>query len=174
MTVDRQTLDLNLLRTLITERSGEAPVPASDADLAPLSTAPGWATLDSYFRFCLPAEIYIASGVRVLHLDRILGEVCPGAAPGSHVLSFGYVPFASSIGGNLLCLHSDGVFWVDHTGWYDDRISYRDPATRQWASLSGYSADNVRRAVQWLSRDTQTFLLSLLADQLDSQLDALD
>jgi hypothetical protein len=66
------------------------------------------------------------------------------------------------------------VVWVDHVGWYDDTISYCDSATGEWVELSGYSAENVRRALKWLSRDTEAFLLRLLADHLTSELDALD
>ncbi len=167
-------MDLDSLRASVTRKAGNAPVVASDADLELLRTAPGWPTIEVYFRFCLPPEIYIASGVRVFDLWQVRAEVTPGSAPGSHVFPFGYVPFASSIGGNLLCLHSDGVFWADHVGWYDDTISYCDSATGEWIELPGYSAKNVRRALKCLSPDTEAFLLRLLADQLTSELDALD
>jgi len=165
---------LGLIRGLVEQSGGGRPLESSPAELAALGEAVNRPQLRDYFRSCLPSEVYLASGVRVLDLQAILREIASGAAPGGSVFPFGYVPIASSIGGNLVCLHPDGVFWVDHVGWYDDRISYHDREKDTWVELEGYSEANVRRACHPLSPDIEGFLLRLLRDQLTAELNALD
>jgi len=56
----------------------------------------------------------IAKGVRVLALDAIKGS-CTELAPGAVLFRYGYMPFASSIGGNEVCfdLNRNRVVWVE-------------------------------------------------------------
>jgi len=165
---------LDLIRSLVERRAGARPRAASQAELEPLGEAIQRPELRDYFRSCLPSQDYLASGVHVLDLQTILDEVALGAAPGGAIFPFGYVPIASSIGGNLVCLHPDGVFWADHTGWYEDTISYQDRENDTWVQLDGYSPAHVRRALHQLSPDVEGFLVRLLRDQLTAELDALD
>src|SRR5690348_9873881 len=110
-------MDLDRLRALVALRSGAPAVTVSEAALAPLGAVLESREIGEYARFCLPPEPYGASGVNVMALSRILDEIAPWAAPGGHVFPWGYLPIASSVGGNLVVLHADGAFWADHTGW---------------------------------------------------------
>jgi len=65
-----------------------------------------------YLASALPEEIYfIAGGELSMHpYSRILNETEEGVSPGGTVIVYGYIPFASSIGGNLACFSSgDGT-----------------------------------------------------------------
>jgi hypothetical protein len=99
-----------------------------------------------------------------------------GSAPGSFIRPFGYLIVATSVGGNVLCLHqtTGRVFWADHDSFSDDMIMFQNQATGSWEYLYEYTPANVERAMVPVSENFETFLNTLLADQLTAQLDALD
>ena len=129
-----------------------------------------------YLRYCLPSETFLGSGVRVLSWEPIVREMSEGAAPGSYIRQFGYLVIATSIGGNVLCLHqSTGrVYWTDHTSFSHDMIAFQDQVTGMWEYLYEYTPANVERAMVLISENLETFLTALLTDQLTAQLDILD
>ena len=58
-----------------------------------------------YLASLTPQEAYGASGVRVLPLEAIRDEI-QQLAPGACIFPHGYMPFATSVGGNALCFHA--------------------------------------------------------------------
>ena len=112
----------------------------------------------------------------MLSWEPIVREMSEGAAPGSYIRQFGYLVIATSIGGNVLCLHqSTGrVYWTDHTSFSHDMIAFQDQVTGMWEYLYEYTPANVERAMVLISENLETFLTALLTDQLTAQLDILD
>ncbi len=129
----------------------------------------------AYLRELTPSENYIASSVRILHLQQIKMEILQGAAPGGYIFPFGYLVFATSIGGNALCFHaqSEKVVWADHDSFTDGSINYKDRQTRDWNYLD-FNEENIGKAVLPLSSDLERFLSDLMQNKLTEQLDKLD
>jgi hypothetical protein len=166
------------IRELVHRKSGVPAVHLSRRDLANLEPALEDRDIREYLLECLPAEVYEASGVRILNLSRIFEE-CFELVPGARIRPFDYIPIASSIGGNLIAVHAWGdrrakVYWVDHAGWYDDTISYQDRTTGSWRTLEGYTPEHVETAMVPLAHNLESFLIKLLTDELTDDLDALD
>jgi hypothetical protein len=119
-------------------------------------------------------NIYTASGVRVLTIDAIKEEI-QQLAPSSFLFQYGYLPIASSIGGNVVCLHvpTNRVVWADHDSFGGEEISFQNRVTKEWEYIP-FSPDNIEKALVPLAADLKTFLSDLLDDKLQKQLDELD
>jgi hypothetical protein len=83
---------------------------------------------------------------------------------------------ATSVGGNAICFHarSGNVVWADHTSFEDEQISFKDRASGQWQYFYEYTAENVQEAVTVIATDMESFLVELLSNRLNAQLDSLD
>jgi hypothetical protein len=169
-------MDIEQVRTLVTQKCGQPPQPQDDAALNELVDEAAHPDVREYLRYCLPPETYLASQIRVLPWEAIVREMGEGSAPGSFIRPFGYLIVATSVGGNVLCLHqtTGRVFWADHDSFSDDMIMFQNQATGSWEYLYEYTPANVERAMVPVSENFETFLNTLLADQLTAQLDALD
>jgi len=169
-------MNVEQLKASVTQKSGQPPQPQDNATLGQLLNATAHVDVKDYLHHCLPSETYQASQMRVLPLEAIAGEMGEGSAPGSFIRPFGFVIVATSVGGNVLCMHqSTGrVFWADHDTFSDDTIMFQNRRTGNWEYLYEYSAENVEHAMVLLSESMETFLTALLTDQLTAQLDALD
>ena len=171
-------MNVQRIRTLVAERSGETPAAEPRARFAVLEPALDDDALREYLLHCLPRESYLASGVTVHDARGILDEAL--GAPGEVVLPFGYVPIASTIGGNVVVVRTRGegratVYGADHerlgsTLW----VTYPDPATGELRDVRDYDAGHVERALEPLGSDLEDFLVALLTDRLSERLGALD
>ena len=169
-------MDIDQVRTLVTQKSGRPPQPQDDAALSELVDVVAHPDVREYLHHCLPSETYLASQVRVLPWEAIVREMVEGSAPGSFIRPFGYLIVATSVGGNVLCLHqpTGRVFWVGHDNFSDDMIMFQNRTTGSWEYLYEYTPANVERAMVTVSENLENFLTALLTDQLTAQLDALD
>lgn len=160
------------------ERSGEPPAKLERTRFALLEPALDDDALREYLLHCLPREPYGASGVGVRDARGILDEAL--GAPGAVVLPFGYVPIATSTGGNVIVVRTRGagratVYWADHERLGSPSgIEYLDPATGEYREAPAYEAEYVELALRPLGGDLEGFLVALLTDRLTAQLDALD
>jgi hypothetical protein len=127
-----------------------------------------------YLRSLTPSDMYGASGVRVLPLDAIREEI-QQLAPGTRLLTHGFMPFATSIGGNAVCFHvgTGRVVWADHSYFRETAICYKDQATGDYRTVS-FTPENIGLAVVPLADDFGAFLTELLDDRLEKRLDELD
>jgi hypothetical protein len=128
------------------------------------------ATLGGYLTSLTPHDVYFASGVRVLHLEAIREEIHE-LAPGALLLPYGYLPIATSIGGNavLVALPDAHVVWADHNAFGEDGIV--QPGS--W-NAKAYSPDSIANAVTLLDRDFLAFFSQLLDGALEARLGSLD
>ena len=127
-----------------------------------------------YLTTLTPREVYSASGVRLLPLEDIRGEIARGAAPGGFIFPHGYLVFATSTGGNTICLHAQGgVVWADHHSFTNHLITYKDRITGEWREVP-FTPENIELATVKLSNDAPTFLADLLNDRLETELGSLD
>ena len=119
-------------------------------------------------------NVYSASGVRVLTIDSIKEEI-QQLAPSSFLFQYGYLPIASSIGGNVVYLHmpTNRVIWANHDSFCGEEISFQNRVTKKWEYIP-FSPDNIEKALVPLAADLKTFLSDLLDDKLEQQLDKLD
>ena len=123
----------------------------------------------------LTAEnIYFASGVRVLTLDSIKQEI-QQLEPGALLFQYGYLPIASSIGGNIICFHlpTNQVVWADHGSFGTEEISFENRLTGEWEYIP-FSPENIQRALVPLATNLEAFLFDLLTDKMEKHLDELD
>ena len=120
-----------------------------------------------YLRALTPTEGYVASGVRVLSLDAIRQEVYE-LAPGAYLFPHGYMPFASSFGGDAICFHppTGRVVWADHETFGSDAITHTDRELP-------FTPENIALAAVTLAEDFDSFLAELLQDRLTARLDHL-
>ena len=169
-------MNVEHIRTLVTQKCGQPPQARDDAALNELVDEAAHQDVREYLRHCLPPETYVASQVRVLPWEAILRELGEGSAPGSFIRRFGYLIFATSVGGNVVCLHSatGRVLWAGHDNFSDDMIMFQNRTTGEWQYFYEYSPENVEQAMVLLSENLETFLTGLLTDQLTGQLEALD
>ena len=172
-------MNVELIRGLVAAHGGGGP-PAVEprSRFEALEPALEDDELRDYLLHCLPREAILVSGVWLLDRAHVL-ENALDLAPGAKLRPYDYVPIASSVGGNLIVAHAWGdrrakVYWADHTGWYDDTISYQDRAAGAWVDLAGYTPEHVERALVPLAPDLEGFLVALLGGLLTERLDALD
>lgn len=127
-----------------------------------------------YLADLTPSEVYGASGVGVLPLDGIREEV-QELAPGGRLFPYGYMPFATSIGGNAICFHAPTgqVVWADHDSFGADEINYEDRDTGEYRFVS-FTPEHIALAVVVLADDFFAFLTDLVHDRLEATLDRLD
>ena len=120
-----------------------------------------------YLRALTPTEGYVTSGVRVLPLDGIRQEIYE-LAPGAYLFPHGYMPFASSFGGDAICFHppTGRVVFADHETFGSDEISTNT------ATLP-FTPENIALAAVTLAEDFDSFLADLLQDRLKARLDEL-
>jgi hypothetical protein len=135
----------------------------------------GQEEIADYLRECLPDKVVGASDVWVLPLSEIEQEMTE-RAPGFYIRRYGYVVIATSVGGNAICFHnpSGKEFWVNHSSFSDDTISYKDRNSGEWKYIYEYNPVNVETAMIPLSDSIPKFLDDLLSDKLRETLDALD
>lgn len=132
------------------------------------------ADIRDYLTECLPQEHYAASGIGVAALKGLEDENLSAAAPGMYIFPRGYLVVATSVGGNAVCFHESGaVYWFDHTGFYDDRVSYKNRRTQEWI-YEDMTDESIARAGVLLSQTVEPFLEQLLRDDLTERLDELD
>ena len=127
-----------------------------------------------YLSALTPEKVVGASGVRVLPLDAIRREI-QELAPGTRLFPHGYMPFATSIGGNAVCFHAPtgGVVWANHDSFGADDITYKDRSTGKYHTVP-FTPEHVEQAVVPLADDFEAFLMDLLQDRLEKSLDELD
>jgi len=132
------------------------------------------AQFGEYLASLTPQQVYGASGVRVLPLDAIREEI-QQLAPGARIFPHGYLPFATSIGGNAVCLHAPTgcVVWADHASFSTDDITYKDRSTGEYRTVP-FTPEHITQAVVPLADDFEAFLTDLLHDRLEERLDELD
>ena len=121
-----------------------------------------------------PQDVFGASGVRVLPLDAIRQEI-QELAPGARLFPHGYMPIATSIGGNAVCFHAPTgrVVWADHDSFGADSITYKDRSTGEYHTVP-FTPEHVVQALVPLADDFERFLEDLLHDRLEKRLDELD
>jgi len=127
-----------------------------------------------YLRALTPVEVFAASGVRVLPLDSIREEI-QELAPGARLFPHGYMPFATSIGGNAICFHAPTgcVVWADHDSFGADDITYKDRETGDYRTVP-FTHEHIAQAIVPLADDFDAFLADLVQDRLQTRLDELD
>jgi len=129
----------------------------------------GW-----YLAALTPTEVFGASGVRVLPLAAIREEI-QELAPGARLFPHGYMPFATSVGGNTICFHAPTgqVVWADHDSFGADDITYKDRDTGDYRTVP-FTPEHIAEAVVPLADDFHAFLADLVHDRLKTRLDELD
>lgn len=131
-----------------------------------------------YLLHCVPGEGYEASGVHMLDARDILEYNLGAGAPGCYIFPYSYITVAVSIGGNCIVLNSKtgGAFWADHDSFVTDTIKFMNRDSGKWEYLEGYSEENVAKAMVPLNetQDMENFILELIADELEAELDELD
>lgn len=169
-------MDINRIYGLLSRKTAIKPKSYDIAALNSLAEFLRHPDIADYLRHCLPQEVVGVSGVRLLPLEAIEGELAEGAAPGSFVRPYGYLVVATSVGGNAICFHSPSgrVFWVDHESFNTKSITFQDRTTGQWKYLYEYSPENVQKAFVPLSDNIENFLSDLLTDKLEARLNSLD
>ena len=127
-----------------------------------------------YLAALTPTEVFGASGVRVLSLDAIREEI-QELAPGARLFPHGYMPFATSVGGNAICFHAPTgqVVWANHDSFGADDITYKDRDTGDYRTVP-FSPEHIAEAVVPLADDFHAFLADLVHDRLKTRLDELD
>jgi hypothetical protein len=127
-----------------------------------------------YLRALTPNEVFGASGVGVLPLDAIREEI-QELAPGTRLFPYGYMPFATSIGGNAICFHAPTgqVVWADHDSFGADEVTYKDRDTGDYRTVP-FTPECIAQAVVPLAGDFDAFLADLMHDRLETRLDELD
>lgn len=171
-----ENMDIEQLKTLVTQRSGKSPLPLDDSVLRESGYEVLHPDVRDYLCQCLPREIYLASQMRVLPWEAILREMSEGAAPGSFIRPFGYIIVATSVAGNVLCIHqaTGRVFWADHDSFSTGMIMFQNRTTHSWEYLYEYTPANVERALVCVSNSIESFLSALLTNQATADLDVLD
>ena len=165
-------LEENRFGGIIDDLSEEPREPYSKADLADLKQFLVNDDIKNYLTRLLTPEGYDVSGVGVMSLESIRGELY--ASPGVNIAPYGYLPIASDGGGNAICFGVDGkVYWADHTGWAEDYINFKNRETGEWNEIP-FIAENIPKALDLLSEDIPSFLERFLADEMEDELEALD
>jgi hypothetical protein len=138
-------MNIDQIRSLVTQKCGQPPQAREDTVLNELVDETTHQDVREYLRHCLPPETYLASQVRVLPWETILREMVEGSAPGSFIRPFGYLIFATSVGGNV-CLHSatGRVLGAGHDNFSDDMIMFQNRTTGKWQYLYEYSPEKCR------------------------------
>jgi hypothetical protein len=151
----------------------QAPEVLKPEDLAGLEPWLLHPDLDQYLTQCLVPGGYIASGIPVHDLPTIRASIVEGCSPGGFILGFGYLVIAKGIGGDEVCVETDGrVHWAGHET-FASSITYQHPETGALEDWE-YTPENVRRALIPLSDSFETFLIAFLSDELQDRLQALD
>ncbi len=134
----------------------------------------GHTQFGKYLANLTPQEVYAASGVRVLSLAAIRAEIQENA-PGTRIFPHGYLPFATSIGGNAVCFHvpTGRVVWADHDSFGTDDITYKNRSTGSYRTVP-FTPEHVAQAVVPLGEDFDLFVADLIHDRLVERLDELD
>lgn len=93
----------------------------------------------------------------------------------ARLLPYGYLPFATSVGGNAICFHAPTgrVVWADHESFGTEEITYKDRSTGHYLTVA-FTAEDIAQAVVTLSDDLDAFSTDLVHDRLTAALDELD
>jgi hypothetical protein len=163
----------NLLRAL----TGDEPLRLDEKELAPYERFLDNPDVRDYLTDCLldgDGWNYV-SGMHLCSLREIRDENLFSAAPGMYVFPEGYLVFATSVGGNALCLQasSGNVLWVDHAACDDHWVNYKDPETG-WYETLPRTSENVARIMRPVAQDLEQFLIDLIENGWTDRLDALD
>lgn len=167
-------MDLQRIADAVLKATGAPPRPTRADEREGLGPALVHADIREYVSYCLPSQPFMASGVEVKTFVGILEEVAPGVSPGGVLLRFGYLPIATSISGNAVCLDGVGgtVTWADHESFLGDLVS-RELPNGAWEDLP-LSAASVKLAMKPLASEIEPFLLRLLRGELDEFLEDFD
>src|SRR3954471_9786323 len=153
-------MDVDRIRDLIIERvkaspairkrihrgAKDAPESLKAEDLAGFEPWLANPDLRQYLTQCLVPGGYIASGIPVHDLPTIRASIVGGCSPGGFILSFGYLVIASGIGGDEVCVGTNGrVYWAGHET-FADSITYQHPETGALEDWE-YTPENVRQAM---------------------------
>jgi hypothetical protein len=128
--------------------------------------------IGSYLREGAPEEMQYVSGIRLLPVT-IIAERVRDLAPEKILFEEGYVPIASSIGGNCLAYDpaSEEFVWADRTcvpGYHCLRM----PKTYQELT---YSPDNLRKVLISVSNDPpDKFIGDMRRGEYQETFDTLD
>ncbi len=130
--------------------------------------------IGEYLTNLTPPQVYVASGVRILPLEAINDHI-QHVAPFGSIFWDGYLVIATSFYENAIFFHapSGRVVWAYYDSFTDRSISYQERSTGQWYCVP-YTSENVEKAVVNLSDDIEAFLIELLADQWQRQLEELE
>lgn len=165
-------MNIERLRQMVAARTG-----ALQPSFAVPNIIPEDANQDvlEYFKHLLPAEIFVASGVRVKTTQGIEEENSAEVAPGGFIAPFGFVVIATSVGGNAVCVdcHTGATYWADRSSFTEEDISFEDRSTGAWVDFP-FSPENIPKALVPIEYSLEVFLERLLTDDLETLFDELD
>jgi hypothetical protein len=150
--------------------------PVGIGDLRTWNDVTSHPDVHEYLESCVTRGGFIASGLGILGISRLLEENTKGVSPGGQIREYGYVAIAISPGGNavVLCSKDGKVYWADHSFFSDPiEIAYEDRETGEWHYVP-WSPKSVRTALVHLSDSVEEFLLDLFRGRLAEFLDRLD
>ena len=106
--------------------------------------------------------------------EHFLSENSPDSSPGFKINEFGYYIIGTTIGGNAIsyCPNDDTFKFCDHTGWYEDFMSYE--SENEEYIESPYSKEAVSNAQVLISSSKEQFLENCKNGKLELQIEALD
>ncbi|MEO7097952.1 MAG: hypothetical protein ABI162_01225 [Luteolibacter sp.] len=160
--------DIDAMRRAGYDRSVIEEAEAENSRWVSLLSSP----IGSYFRTGAPEEIQYVSGVRLLPVT-VIAERVRDLAPDKILFEEGFIPIASSIGGNCLAYDpaSEEFVWADRTcvpGYHCLRM----PKTYQKLT---YSSDNLRKVLVAISNDLpEKFIDDMRRGDYQETFDALD
>ncbi len=168
-------MDAGKIRDLVKAKTGREPLRLGEEQLAEFGPFLARPPVRDYLTACLSEEGYNASGVFVCSVAALRDENLWEASPGMFLFPHGYLVFATSIGGNALCLHdsSGRVYWAEHDAFSEFWVTYKDPETGEYVDLPP-TAENIPRALTPVADKLEDFLVDLLGDRLTDKLDELD
>lgn len=168
-------MDAGKIRDIIKAKTGVEPLRLGEEQLVEFGSFLVRPDAREYLTACLSEEGYQASGVNVCSVTALHDENLSGASPGMFIFPHGYLVFATSIGGNALCVHdsSGRVYWAEHDAFSDYWVTYKDPETGEYEDLPP-TAENISKAMTPVADRLEDFLLDLLGDRLTDKLDELD
>lgn len=113
--------------------------------------------------------------LRVVDRRRFVDENASDVTPGGFLTPYGFWVVATTVGGNAIVIseHDSGVYFADHSSYYDDEISFQDRQTRQWRDVA-WTPENVRRSLVKLAESRESFLDLLRDPAYGETLDALE
>jgi len=125
-----------------------------------------------YLRQEAPRDVEIASGVRLLPIEAI-AECVQELVPDKILFDAGYIPIASSVGGNCLAYdpRTSMFYWADRSCVNSTEYLY---TPNDYAEMP-FSEGNLKKALIFVSdAPVSEFIQRLRSGEYEQQLDALD